>query len=181
MATEARRAQVLAAAADVFARTAITPAALVELARMSKEEIIEELIAHHMEQMFTLLREIHAAPGPLLESLIDAVAGGVEQNLAAEPGAVELELMAEAVRNPKVADALRSADALARRQARELLTGPRGTLRGCDAAELESRIEVLFALFGGIRIRALKNPALRRDALIAVLRPVVRMVLTPGD
>jgi AcrR family transcriptional regulator len=181
MATEARRAQVLAAAADVFARTAITPAALVELARMSKEEIIEELMAHHVEQTFTLLREIHAAPGPLLEILIDAVAGGVEQNLAAEPGAVELELMAEAVRNPKVAAALRSADALARRQTRELLTGPRGTLRGCDAAELESRIEVLFALFGGIRIRALKNPALRRDALIAVLRPVVRMVLTPGD
>src|SRR5467141_3926972 len=132
MTSRAHRTQVLAAAAEVFARTAITQAALVELARMSKEEIIEELIAHHMEQTFTLLREIHAAPGPLLESLIDAVAGGVEQNLAAEPGAVELELMAEAVRNPKVADALRSADALARRQTRELLTGPRGTLRGCD-------------------------------------------------
>ena len=94
---------------------------------------------------------------------------------------VELELMAEAVRNPKVADALRGADELARRQTRELLTGPRGTLRHCDADELESRIEVLFALFGGMRIRALKNPALKRGALIAVLLPVMRMLLTPGD
>lgn len=181
MTSRAHRAQVLAAAAEVFARTAITPAALAELARMSKDEIIEELIAHHMEQTFTLLRQVQAAPGPLLESLIDAVPEGVARNLAAQPGAVELELMAEAVRNPKVADALRGADELARRQTRELLTGPRGTLRHCDADELESRIEVLFALFGGMRIRALKNPALKPGALIAVLLPVVRMVLTPGD
>ena len=181
MTSSAHRAQVLAAAAEVFARTAITPAALAELARMSKDEIIEELIAHHMEQTFTLLRHLQAAPGPLLESLIDAVPAGLARNLAAEPGAVELELMAEAVRNPKVADALRGADELARRQTRELLTGPRGTLRHCDADELESRIEVLFALFGGMRIRALKNPALKRGALIAVLLPVMRMLLTPGD
>lgn len=60
---EARRAQVLAAAADVFARTAITPAALAELARMSKEEILEELIARNMEQTFTVLQAVQAAPG----------------------------------------------------------------------------------------------------------------------
>jgi DNA-binding transcriptional LysR family regulator len=107
---EARRAQVLAVAADVFARTAITPEALSEIARMSKGEIIEELIAHNMEQTFTALQQVEAAPGPLLESLIDAVPAGVARNLAPEPGAVELELMAEAVRNPKVAEALRAAD-----------------------------------------------------------------------
>jgi AcrR family transcriptional regulator len=177
---EARRAQVLAVAADVFARTAITPAALAEIARMSKDQIIEELIAHNREQTFTALRQVEAAPGPVLESLIDAIPAGVEQNLAAEPGAVELELMAEAVRNPKVAEALRATDALARRQISELLTGPRGTLRDCGADELESRIEVLLALFSGMRIRALMNPALNRDALIAAVRPVVRKVLTPG-
>lgn len=62
----------------------------------------------------------------------------------------------------------------------ELLTGARGTLGDCGADEVESRIEVLFALFGGMRIRALMNPALKRDALIAAIRPVVRMILTPG-
>jgi len=178
---EARRAQVLAVAADVFARTAITPKALAEIARMSKEEIIEELIAHNTEQTFTALRQVEAAPGPLLESLIDAVPAGVEQNLDREPGAVELELMAEAVRNPKVAESLRAADSAARRRFSELLTGERGSLRFCDADELESRIEVLFALFSGLRIRALMNPSLKRDALIAAVRPVVRMVLTRGS
>src|SRR2546421_5633830 len=139
---EARRAQVLAVAADVFARTAITPEALAEIASMSKQQIIEEVIARNMEQTFTVLRQVEAAPGPLLESLIDAVPAGVEQNLAPGPGAVQLEIMAEAVRNPKVADALRAADALTRRQVSELLAGARGTLRHCDADEIESRIEV---------------------------------------
>lgn len=178
---EARRAQVLAVAADVFARTAITPEALAEIARMSKEQIVEEVIARNMEHTFTVLRQVEAAPGPLLESLIDAVPAGVEQNLAPEPGAVQLEMMAEAVRNPRVADALRAADALARRELSALLAGERGTLRHCDADERESRIEVLFALFDGMRIRALVNPALKRDALIAAVRPVVRMMLTPGS
>jgi hypothetical protein len=177
----ARRAQVLAAVADVFARTAITPAALAEIASMSKAQIIEEVIARNIGHTFTVLRQVEAAPGPLLESFIDAIPAGVEQNLDPEPGAVQLELMAEATRNPKVAEALRAADALARRRMIELLTGARGTLRHCDADELESRIEVLFALFDGIRIRALMNPALKRDALIAAVRPVVRMMLTPGN
>src|SRR5258706_3278064 len=162
MTSRAHRAQVLAAAAEVFARTAITPAALAELARMSKDEIIEELIAHHMEQTFTLLRQVQAAPGPLLESLIDAVPEGVARNLAAEAGAVELELMAEAVRNPKVADALRRGDELARPQTRELLTGPRGTLRHYDADELESRIGGLVALIGCMLILARQDLARKR-------------------
>ena len=178
---KARRAQVLAAAADVFARTAITPEALAELARMSKQEMIEEVIARNMEHIFTVLRQVEAAHGPLLESFIDAVPAGVEHELDPEPAAMQLELMAEATRNPKVAEALRAADALARCRMRELLTGERGTLCHCDADELESRIEVLFALFGGMRTRMLMNPALKCDALIAAVRPVVRMVLTPGS
>src|SRR5258708_28153859 len=101
MTSRAHRAQVLAAAAEVFARTAITPAALAELARMSKDEIIEELIAHHMEQTFTLLRQVQAPPGPLLESLIDAVPEGRARDPAAEPGARALELVAEAGRHPQ--------------------------------------------------------------------------------
>ena len=126
---EARRAQVLAVAADVFARTAITPEALAEIARMSKAR-----------------SSVETAPGPLLETT-----------------------------------RYRQAWRLARRRVSELLTGARGTLRDCDADELESRIEVLFALFSGMRIRALMNPALKRDALIAAVRRVVRMVLTPGS
>lgn len=180
-ASRARRAQVLAAAADVFARTAITPEALAEFARMSKEKMIEEVIACNMEHIFTVLRQVEVARGPLLESFIDAVPVGVEHNFAAEPAAMQLELLAEATRNPKVAEALRAADALARQRMRELLTGERGTLSHCDADELESRIEVLCALFGGMRIRMLMNPALKRDALITAVRPVVRMVLTPGN
>jgi TetR/AcrR family transcriptional repressor of uid operon len=177
---EARRAQLVAAAADVFARTAITPEALAEIARMSKAEIIEELIAQNMEHIFSTLRRAEAAPRPLLEALIDAVPASLEHYLDREPASVQLELMAEAVRNPKVAESLRAADALARQRLSEVLTGERGPLLYCDTDELESRVEVLFALFGGMRMRLLMNPTLKRGALIAAVQPVVRMLLTNG-
>src|SRR5260221_13458028 len=109
MTSRAHRAQVLAAAAEVFARTAITPAALAELARMSKAEIIEELIAHHMEQTFTLLRQGQAAPRPLLENLIDAVPESVARDPPARPGAVGLEVMAGGGRHTQGGDAPRRA------------------------------------------------------------------------
>ena len=189
---EARRAQVLNAAADCFRRRGYHAAAMAEIARIagmspghiynyfrSKEEIIEAIIARDMEQMFTQWRQLEATPGPLLEALLGGLPEGVDRNLDLERGA-QLEMMAEAARNPKVAKLLRAADARARQRLREMLTGPRGTLRDCDADELDGRIEVLLALSGGMPIRALMNPALKRDVLIAALRPVCRMALTPG-
>jgi TetR/AcrR family transcriptional regulator, repressor for uid operon len=61
---------------------------------------------------------------------------------------------------------------------RELLTGPRGMLSQCDA-ELDGRIEVINAIFSGLLIRALLNPSLKPEAVIAALRPVLRIALTP--
>ena len=125
-----------------------------------------------------MLRLVEEASGELLDNLLDAVPAGLEQKLDSALSTVQLEVLAEATRNPKVADALRAADARARKRLRELLAGERGTLRHCDGAEIESRIEVLLALFGGMPIRRLMNPGLKRDALIAAIRPVVRTVLT---
>jgi AcrR family transcriptional regulator len=164
----ARRAQVLAAAAEVFARTGITHEEVAGLARMSKEELVDEVIARNLQHTLGLLRQVEEASGALLDDTLDAVGG-----------AVQLELMAEATRNPKVADALRAADARVRERLRELLTGARGTLRHCDAADIESRIEMLLAIFGGMPLRTLMNPALNRDTLIAVVRPVLRVLLEP--
>ncbi|MFX5570652.1 TetR family transcriptional regulator C-terminal domain-containing protein, partial [Acinetobacter baumannii] len=85
----------------------------------------------------------------------------------------ELEMIGEAARNSKVAAVLRSADALTRQNIRELFTGPRGMLARCDTDELEGRIEVISAIFSGLLIRALMNPSLEREAMIAALRPVL--------
>jgi AcrR family transcriptional regulator len=190
---ETRREQVLAAAAHCFCRHGYHGATMAEVACAaamspghiyhyfeSKEAIIEAIIAKDLRDLFSTMRELQDQPGELLDAIMDGVQATVDQNLDTERGALQLEMIAEAARNPKVAALLRTADALTRRSVRELLTGPRGTLSHCDTDELDCRIEVINAIFSGLLIRALVNPSLKRAALVAVLRPVLRTALMPS-
>jgi AcrR family transcriptional regulator len=145
-----------------------------------KEAIIEAIIAKDVEELFSSMRELQNQPGELLDTIIDGVHTAVDQNIDTGRGALQLEMIAEAARNPKVAALLRSADALTRQSVRELLTGPRGMLSQCDTDELDCRIEVINAICNGLLIRALINPSLKRGAVIAALRPVLRAALTPS-
>jgi TetR/AcrR family transcriptional regulator, repressor for uid operon len=189
---EARREQVLAAAARCFRRHGYHGASMAEIAEaaamsaghiyhyfQSKEALIEAIVAKAAKEMFSTLRALQDQPGELLDAIIDGLHTAVDRNLDTERGALLLEMIAEAGRNPKVAALLRSADALARQGVRELLTGPRGTLSQCDTDDLDSRIEVINAISSGLLVRALLNPSLRRESVIAVLRPVLRTALTP--
>jgi TetR/AcrR family transcriptional repressor of uid operon len=188
-----RRDQVLAAAADCFRRRGYHGAAMAEVARTagmspghiynyfeSKEEIIEAIVARDVEEMMSILGELQARPGPLVDAMVEGVQTGVDKNLDLERGALQLEMLAEAARNPKVAAALRESDAQARSRLRALLTGPEGTLREAGQNEVDGRIELLAAMFGGLAVRAVVNPGLDRAALIAIMRPVMRLILTQG-
>jgi AcrR family transcriptional regulator len=190
---ETRRQQVLGAAARCFRRHGYHGASMAEIACAaamspghiyhyfeSKEAIIESIIAKELQELFSTMRELRNKPGELLDAIIDGVHATVDQTLDTERGSLQLEMIAEAGRNPKVAALLRSADALTRQSVRELLTGPRGTLSHCDTDELDGRIEVLNAIFVGLLIRALMNPSLKREALVAALRPVLRTALMPN-
>jgi hypothetical protein len=89
-------------------------------------------------------------------------------------------MIAEATRNPNAQVLLRSADTLARPGVRELLCGPRGMLSQCNTDELDCRIEVINAICNGLLVRALVNPSLKRETVIAALRPLLRIALTPS-
>jgi TetR/AcrR family transcriptional regulator, repressor for uid operon len=189
---ETRREQVLNAAADCFRKHGYHGASMAEIACAaamspghiyhyfeSKDAIIEAIIAKDAEELFSIMRELEDQPGELLDAIIDGLHLSVDQYLDTERGALLLEMLAEAARNPKVAALLRSCDALMRQRVRDLLTGPRGMLSQCDTDELDARMEVINAIFCGLLIRALVNPSLEREALIAALRPVLRVVLSP--
>ena len=51
---------------------------------------------------------------------------------------------------------------------------------GALPVELDCCIEMISAIFSGLLIRALMNPSLKREALVAALRPVLRTTLTPS-
>jgi hypothetical protein len=84
--------------------------------------------------------------------------------------------MAEAARNPRVAQVVREADATERELAVKLLEQVRP--EGRSDAETAARVEVLMMLFDGLAIRAVNNPEGDRAAIDAVMRSVIRHLVS---
>ena len=130
---EARRQQILDAAADCFRRHGYHGASMAQICRTagmsaghvyhffaSKDDIITAIISRDLQQLFSLMAEIAARPESLHAALVNSVQRGVDDNLEPTYSALQLEMLAEAARNPHVASILREADASARQHLREL-------------------------------------------------------------
>jgi AcrR family transcriptional regulator len=189
---EARRNQVLTAAADCFRRKGYHGAGMAEISKTagmsaghiynyfdSKEAIIEAIIQRDMEEMFSVFQQFEDQPGELLDIMLEGSEQGVDRHMDREQGALELEMLAEAARNQKVAFLLQQSDTHARARMRRLLTGERSLVKDSTDKELDGRINVLFALFGGLTLRRTLYPELQRDTILLALKPVIRTLLLP--
>jgi len=94
---------------------------------------------------------------------------------------VDLDMMAEAGRNVKVASLLRDMDTQARGRMRQLLTSERSALKDIDELELESRINVIFSMMAGLLLRKLLYPELTEETVLIALRPAMKTLLMPFD
>ena len=74
---------------------------------------------------------------------------------------------------------LQATDVEARRLMKQLLRRDGSLVRDLSDVELDSRVSVMFALFGGLMIRRVLNPQLDRDTVLIALKPVIRTLLTP--
>ena len=185
--TALRRQQILDAAEACFRQRGFYAASMAEITKSfgmsagniyrffdSKEAIILALIERDLEQILQKLSQ------SLKESeIVDRVIEGMQECVTETPsrGLLDLEILAEASRNPKVADILRRNDRLLRNRLREVMLPPRpGAGRRGEREDL-ARIEALMALFDGVVIRALRNPDTDMASLEKVLRGMVRSVL----
>jgi AcrR family transcriptional regulator len=188
---EARRQQVLTAAADCFRRRGYHGAGMAEISKtagmspghiynyfVSKEAIIEAIVAQNMEELFSMLSSFASMEGDLLDALVNGADQGVEKNLNPAYSALQLEMLSEAARNDKVAALLRHADEKARAQLKALLTGPEGTLRNLPDIEVDARLELLSSVFNGLLVRAVLHPELSRQQLLLALKPWLRQLLS---
>lgn len=189
---EARRQQVLIAAADCFRRRGYHGAGMAEISKTagmspghiynyfaSKEAIIEAIVAQNMAEMFSLIQQFANTEGPVVDAMIAGTAQGVSKNLAPAYAALQLEMLSEAARNDKIASLLRHADATARSQLSAILIGEQGSLRHLPASEVAARIELLCAVFNGLLVRAVLHPQLEQQTLIQMLQPWLRQLLAP--
>jgi len=189
---QSRRLQVLDAASDCFRRRGYHGAGMAEISKTagmspghiynyfdSKDAIIDAIILRDMDEMFSVFNGFLQAEGLLMDVMLDGCENGVDKHLDVEKGALKLEMISEAARNDKVALSLQATDVEARRLMKQLLRRDDSLVRDLPDQELDSRISVMFALFGGLMIRRVLNPQLDRDTVLIALKPVMRTLLTP--
>ncbi len=189
---QSRRLQVLDAASDCFRRRGYHGAGMAEISKTagmspghiynyfdSKDAIIDAIILRDMDEMFSVFNGFLQAEGLLMDVMLDGCENGVDKHLDVEKGALKLEMISEAARNDKVALSLQATDVEARRLMKQLLRRDGSLVRDLPEQELDSRISVMFALFGGLMIRRVLNPQLDRDTVLIALKPVMRTLLTP--
>ncbi len=182
---EARRDQILQAAGSCFAREGFHGTSMARIARVSgmspghiyhffesKEAIIAALVQLQLERSIEMVRQLESADD-LFQAMIDRVEVGLNEKTDLDQAALELEILAEAARNPAVAAIVRAADAVKR----ERLTGLHAAARraqGLAAADDAAAVEVIMALFGGLSARAVSHPELDKAALLPWLQRTLR-------
>ncbi|MTW20217.1 TetR/AcrR family transcriptional regulator [Allochromatium palmeri] len=189
---QARRCQILDAAAICFAREGFhgtSIAALSKAAGMSpghiyhffenKEAIIAALVERKLEQSLEMVRQFENAED-VFQALIDRVDLGLNEKTDLDNAALELEILAEAARNPRVAASVREADRIKRERLMGVLRSARrarGLTHDSDGAAVT---EILMALFDGLAARVINHPDLDRAALVPLLRTALRTFIE-GD
>lgn len=187
--SEARHRQILDAAADCFRRYgfhAATIANISEAAGMSaghvyhffpnKEAIVRAIIEQNVKATPPEIEKLFAT-ADILEPLLDRLDIPVDETTDPRRAALELEILAEATRNPQVLEALRAADVVNRERFRWVDERIRAANPSLSQKSFEARAEVLMALFSGLFIRAIVNPQLDKAAVTDMLRVIVRTLM----
>jgi AcrR family transcriptional regulator len=181
--TLTRRKQVLDAAASCFSRKGFHGASMADISKAAgmsaghiynyfdgKDAIIAAFVQQNMERVAAHMRDLEQHEEPL-QGIVDNVGDSVRESQDPAIWALPLEIFAEAARNPQIAALLQDADRRTRIRLRAIIKAAR-TRRGLavDDSLLDGRIETIVALYQGLHVRALNNPALDVAALVAGIR-----------
>lgn len=143
----------------------------------NKEAIIAAIVMRDLENRLALTETLRAKSGQpeaLKQHIADALVRQLDTGLAA----LKVEILAEAGRNPGVAKIVRDADLASRlafsKAIREIR---RAAGFQDDPRELDGMVEFLAALFGGLTLRIIGNPALEPDLLVSSAQRIVEQAL----
>lgn len=187
---EARRQQILCAAAQCFREHGFHGASIAQISKSAgmsaghiyhyfdnKEAIIAAIVAQDLEGLLKLSAELRAA-GDIGQALIERAAEGVADQLDPATAGLKLEIAAEAARNPRVAEIVREADLACRRSLAATLRAIRSAAgHDDDDAKIEGMVEVLATLFEGLLLRSIRNPELDRGRLVSGIQGAIRSLI----
>ncbi|WP_219213646.1 TetR/AcrR family transcriptional regulator [Variovorax boronicumulans] len=189
---EARRQQVLDAASACFRDHGFHGTSIQRISQAAgmsaghiyhyfdnKEAIVAGIVEQYLHETLELVHRIGEAARSIgiMEAVVAEVAEGINARADERRNGLDLEILAEASRNPVIAAAIQQVDQTLRNRMRDLwLQSP--ALKKLPRAELEARITVLSSLFDGLAIRALCDPSMNKAATTAVVQRVFRMLMS---
>jgi AcrR family transcriptional regulator len=186
---EARKRQILDAAARCYRRHGFHATSMQELAReakmsvghiyhyfANKEAIIAAFIEEDVEHFNEIMKRLREDNLTVAEALVAHAEDAWEDVRNLEHAALVLEIHAEASRNPKVAEMVRCADAISRKGVFELFVTDLAD-RQWSTAETRARVEILFTLYEGLFMRVIRNPEIEREPALAIFRSALDRIL----
>lgn len=188
---KARREQILIAAADCFRQKGFHGASIAQISKAAgmsaghiyhyfdnKEAIIAAIVAQDLERLLTLTAEIGDARD-VGGALLDCVGAGVIDNLDSATAGLKVEIVAEAARNATVADIVRAADQRCRASLEDTVrTVRRRAGHDDDEATIAGIVEVFSAMFGGLTLRSIRNPALDTEMVTRLFKTAMLALLS---
>jgi AcrR family transcriptional regulator len=188
---DTRRSQVRAAAADCFRQHGFHGTSIAQISKAAgmstghiyhyfenKEAIIADIVAQDLERLLTLTADLRAA-SDVKAAMIERAVEGVLENLDPSTAGLQLEIVAEAARNPHIAGIVQAADRQCRDSLAATVRAQRQAAGHQDSeATLAGMVEAISAMFEGLRIRAIRNPDIDRDGVVQMFRRMVHDLLT---
>lgn len=139
----------------------------------NKEAIIEAIVLQDVEQLMVMFDELRSEQD-VERALLECAAEGVEEKLDAQAAGLQLEIMAEAARNPRIAAVVRDADRSSLTRLTEIIRSLRRAAGHEDSeAAIAAMADVLAAMFEGLHFRAISNPHINKDAIIPIFRRAI--------
>ncbi|MFN3302363.1 MAG: TetR/AcrR family transcriptional regulator [Roseateles sp.] len=192
--TLARRQQVLDAAAECFRRRGFHAASMAEIAKTAgmspghiynlfenKDDIIAAIVERDCEEVLARIAEFQQE-GDLLQKLLAGAEQAIDEHSQVAKSALQLEVLAEAGRNPKLAAVVRQSQALVNEKAQDLIRQSLGEhATALTPQEVQARALLLGALFNGLTVMSVRDPALGQQvlAIAPVMRRVLQVLMAP--
>lgn len=191
----ARRQQVLDAAADAFRRRGFHAASMAEIAKTAgmspghiynlfenKDDIIAAIVERDCEEVLARIAEFQQG-GALLEQMLARTEEAIDEHSEVSEAALQMEVLAEASRNTKLAAVVQRSEALVQEKAQALIRQSLGeeVASRLPPDEIRGRALLLGALFNGLTVMGVRRPATPHQtaAMAPVMRRVLQVLLAP--
>lgn len=188
----ARRQQVLTAAAECFRRRGFHGASMAEIAKTAgmsaghiynlfenKDDVIAAIVERDRDEIVRRIQETLEG-NDVAGAMLAAVEDSFHEPEREAEAALNLEVLAEASRNAKLAEVVVASETTIRHKAMVLIRmalGPAADTLPAD--EIEARASVLGALFNGLMVLSVSQPHLNQAAVARVMQRVMRLLIEP--